>query len=195
MSCLSRIAAKLRKNLHTQGIKEPNRLKNEVYRLNFEKDKVTQAEQHIQKLKGQIDKVEAEKFNNEQDLVRFKENEEKRRQTLTEAKVQQELVNQKKLEAVNLKREEMNQNISEQEKAQESQQVMIAKLQQTKWTLSEELERHERHLQELTSRNQTELEGLRKELDELKSKHKEIKDKQTMTLKKTQTLIEKQTFQ
>lgn len=195
MSCLSRIAAKLKRNLHTQGIKEPNRLKNEVYRLNFEKDKVTQAEKEIQKLKLEIDKVEAEKFNSEQDLVRFKENEEKRRQTLTEARQQQEVLNKKKEEAVAAKREEMLQTAQEQTRGLEQQQATIAKLQQTKTTLGEELQHHERQLQDLTVKNQAELETLRRELDELKSKHKDVKDKQSMTIKKTQTLIEKQTFQ
>ena len=89
MSCISRLQAKLKKNVHAQGIKEPNKLKNEAYRLTFERDKVKEAEAEIAKILNDMARLEAERQNSEADVVRHKEGELKRRGQL-EAKIEQQ---------------------------------------------------------------------------------------------------------
>jgi len=106
MSCLTRIQAKLKRNVHNQGIKEPNKLKNEVYRLNFERDKVKEAEMQIERIKDEILKQQATRENIEADLIRCKDAEAKKRAAYEAKTIAEEEKIIKKAEAVQFKRNE-----------------------------------------------------------------------------------------
>lgn len=107
MSCMARIIAKLKKNVHTQEIKEPNLLKNEMYRLNFEKEKVQQAEVNINKVLEDIARCNADKDHALGELQRFKDGEAKRRAQLEAKIVTQQEVVKKKIEANETKKEDL----------------------------------------------------------------------------------------
>ena len=108
MSCISRINTILKRNIHAQEIREPNKLKNEVYRLNFEKDKVKSAEKEINDIVNLIGRAEAEKLNLEADVIRFKETEEKARAALESKIEQQEDIIKKKKVFVDEKQTELD---------------------------------------------------------------------------------------
>ena len=107
MSCMSRITSKLKKNVHHQEIKEPNLLKNEMYRLNFEREKVQNAEQNINKVMEDISRATADKEHALAELQRYKDGETKRRVQL-EVKIVEEIEKaKKKKEANDVKREDL----------------------------------------------------------------------------------------
>lgn len=109
MSCLSRIGAKLKKNVADHEMKEPNMLKNEVYRLNFERDKVKAAEASINKVMEEIARAVSDKEHALSELQRYKDAEAKRRQQLEDKIVAQQLVVEKKAQLLIGKREDINQ--------------------------------------------------------------------------------------
>lgn len=61
LSCLSRVQKFLKRNVHDYDFKEPNRLNNQVFRLQFERDKVDEARRNIEKLQKDIDKIQLDK--------------------------------------------------------------------------------------------------------------------------------------
>lgn len=115
MSCLSRIAQKLRRNVQNQEMKEPNLLKNEVYRLNFEKDKVKTAEQNINRVLEDIARAVADKEHALGELERYRESEAKRRAGFEEKILENEGVVEKKRIAFEAKKEDRKQQIREQD--------------------------------------------------------------------------------
>lgn len=107
MSCITRIAAKLKRNVHHHEIKQPNLLKNEIYRLNFEKEKVQATEQTINRVMEDITRAVADKEHAEAELQRYKEGEAKRRTQLEAKIVAQEEIVKKKIETNETKRKDL----------------------------------------------------------------------------------------
>jgi Leucine Rich repeat len=109
MSCLSRIAQKLKRNVHNQEMRKPNLLKNEVYRLNFEKDKVMNAEKNINKVLENISRAVSDKEHHLDELQRFRDGENKRRSGFEEKIIENEVTVEKKVALLEIKKEDRKQ--------------------------------------------------------------------------------------
>lgn len=80
LSCLSRVDKKLKQNHIQDGLKVPNRLKNEVYRLKFERKKVEDIQMETKKVESQIMQMQAHLENLEAEYERFKGQESHKRE-------------------------------------------------------------------------------------------------------------------
>ena len=116
MSILNRIKKKMNENEKRNGFKEPNRLRNKVFRLRYEEKKVKRDKELIQMYENKILNVEGELKSLDIDLERFYKDQENQRNNINKKIVDQEKIIEKKKVILEAKKSEYNAIVREHEK-------------------------------------------------------------------------------
>ena len=81
-SCLQKVKKITTRNVKMIEEQEPNKLKAEIYRLRYEHEKLNQAKSHLNSQQLEIEKVKKYRQELQEHMAAFKEEEEKKRETL-----------------------------------------------------------------------------------------------------------------
>ena len=83
-SCLSKVKKITQRNIKMIEEQEPNKLKAEIYRLNYEKQKLDNAKKKLKDQQDEIAKVQEYKKDLQSQMVHIKQEEEQKRKKLQE---------------------------------------------------------------------------------------------------------------
>ena len=108
LSCLSRIKKIMHRNLKAVEEKEPNRLKVELYRLQYEEKKIVEAKERLKQQEKDIIRCQDTKESLKNEIERYQVNEEYKRGSMNERIEEQRVIIARKTEILEEKNDELN---------------------------------------------------------------------------------------
>ncbi len=106
-SCLAKVKKITQRNIKMIEEQEPNKLKAEIYRLNYEKQKLDNAKKKLKDQQDEIAKVQEYKKDLQSQMIHIKQEEEQKRKKLQEQIAQQKEQIRTKEQMINEKRKKL----------------------------------------------------------------------------------------